>query len=219
MVGKNLPEDVVAGLDLPGQVCCIPGIQQENLDMMITYFKWCLKMKYLTPSELLLLDLGPHKENKSDELLHWLSDKKIHYLHYPAQAGSLLSPNDNSFHAVFKRHYYTAITSKARITPKQKIQLILEAYDKVSDTTVINYFKHCGLLKHSNRGGVADILKQGVSEWPRMSERWQTKHHQSVEAYLEFRKTRTTILHGDLDTKSPLYLHNTTLETVRWYIS
>ena len=132
---------------------------------------------------------------------------------------SLLSPNDNSFHSVFKHQYYNSIIGKSKITPQQKIQLILEAYDKVSDTTVINYFKHCGLLKYSNRGGVADILKQGVLEWSRMSKKWQIKHHQSVEAYLEFRKKRTAILHGDLDPRSPFYLHNTTLEDVTWYIS
>lgn len=84
----------------------------------------------------------------------------ITYLIFPKELHELLSPADNNFHGAFKSIFYTNISSlsTSQLSHVKRLQIAALAYSKITDESVRNMFKHCGLTSGEDPNMVLDRL-------------------------------------------------------------
>jgi len=101
--------------------------------------------------------------------------------YFPVGLGNLMNPCDNNFHSVFKRYYYRALEGLDHVSKQTKFYLAEEAYFKVKEDTITNYFRHCGLLGTKDPNHIVqELLREGV--YPRR--RFLKLHLKQLKSYL-----------------------------------
>lgn len=85
----------------------------------------------------------------------------------PSRQHQFLNPPDNSFHAVFKRSYYSKISalSTSVLTNRSKLRIALQSYNAISGETVSGMFVRCGLISPGSdkRKLLMNLMCEGLS--------------------------------------------------------
>lgn len=113
-------------------------------------------IEYLQDSPVVLLDnLGGHHNHDFTEQLELLGCST---LFFPNQGGKYLNPCDNSVNSIIRRVY----AAQQRRTHEEMLDAIDTAYGSISDETIVNSFRHCGLTSQAPARHVIDkLMAQG----------------------------------------------------------
>jgi len=167
-----------SGRRIPKHVTPIKGMNNDKMKEWIDMIS-----EHVDQPSLLILDQA--SSHKSPTVIEHIGTKvlpdgtpKFQPLLLPAKASFLISPCDNSFFSAFKTHY----TKLNRHTLALKKQACETAYQAVSNTTVANLFRHCGIIttetihQIENRlsKGMTCILSETEEEYKEFYDSWKT---------------------------------------------
>jgi hypothetical protein len=129
--------------ELEGEVVVLPGVKATGNKTTQAYFEFLFNERYLIEDDLVLTDR--HKAHMNDDLLEQLTDRGIEYDFFPPGAAALLSPADNAFNATFKLRNNQELARLQRINVSTKIVAAFNAYDSITDESVQNWMRLCGI--------------------------------------------------------------------------
>jgi len=119
--------------------------------------------KQIRSGDVLLLDA--ERALGTEAVLEYLSENNVVPFVFPCVTHQLLNPCDNSFHSIFKRHYYMNVSNtNTQLTMKDKMNIARESYDAVSEETIRSMFIRCGLVPsgEDKRKLVLRLMSEGL---------------------------------------------------------
>lgn len=116
-------------------------------------FRWIDEVSPTLPAKVLMIwdDLPAHRNPK---VLQELEANNIEVFTLPHASHGLLNPCDNSLNALIRRQYYKG----DRSTHQNMLMSARDAFNSISDETVVEYFKHTGIIGEDDPPDIADSL-------------------------------------------------------------
>jgi len=171
--------------------------------------RWWDLVKDKDNFERAFLLLDNLKAHHSKAFTEELSDYDVTVRYFPPQAGSLLNPCDNSFHADLKHRYF----GRDRSSHAKMIAAIRESYHETPEATVVNYWKHTG---YTSREAPSKVAKKLNSEgWWATGEKG-ARLQAMRDAYLHWKLNSDLTRRGEAPFGSPLSLGIDGLDGVYW---
>jgi hypothetical protein len=147
----------------------------------LLFLETCVEYNYLNPGDVLITDNESSFKTKS--VKKFLKKHKIINLYFPSYMNHLMNPCDNYFHASMKRRYWTSIDSHIKLTIQQKVDKIREAYYSEKESSIINYFKNCGIIGDKDPSVVINhLLREGL--FP--AKKFQSLHIRQLDNYVKW---------------------------------
>ena len=125
------------------------------------YLKELIKKKYLIAGDLVLLDNESTFKSRVSQKI--LTDYSIDFKHYPSGLGSITNPCDNSFNAALKHSFYNMMAVKNDTSTQAKMSMTEKSYWQISDKSVHNMFRHCGLIDKDPGKQARILLREGAT--------------------------------------------------------
>jgi hypothetical protein len=111
--------------------------------------------------------------------------------YFVAQFGHLLDPNDNSFHASFKRRYWNLVDRKNSMSMLDQMKALSSAYFSEPEASIRGYFEQCGIVGDRPPADIIDDLSISCL-YP--TYRYLPIHIKQLSSYVEWRwKGKKTI--------------------------
>jgi hypothetical protein len=166
-----------------GKVCVMPKTERKGERSMLAYLEWAVARRTLVEGDVLLMD------NEGSFKTPWVQDfmesRGITPLYFPPYLGSIMNPCDNSFHSTFKLAFQKLLVTKGTVSTEEKIKLAYEAYQSISDESIVNMFHHVGILGKNPRRALETLFKEGCVP----PAKWKRAH---AGCYAQYRKWKNT---------------------------
>lgn len=146
------------------------------------FLKTCLEDNYLNRGDVLLTD--NEASFKTPKIRKFLSRRGIILIPFPSYLNHLMNPCDNYFHASVKRRYWSLIDRLNRMNFSQKVDAIREAFFSEKESTIIAYFKNCGIIGGKNS---SDVVKSLFSEGLFPAQKFRSLHIVQLDKYIEWK--------------------------------
>ena len=125
------------------------------------YLRELIKRKYLIPGDLVLLDNeSTFKSHVSQQIL---TKHQIDFKYFPTGLGSIANPCDNSFNADLKQSFYQLMAIRNDPSTQAKMSIAEQSYWQISDQSVGNMFRHCGLIERDPKKQAHVLLNEGAA--------------------------------------------------------
>ena len=148
----------------------MPKTDRKGERMMLAYLEWAIARGALVAGDVLLMD------NEGSFKTEWVRDLMeshgITPLYFPPYLGSIMNPCDNSFHANFKQAFQKLLVTKTSVSTEEKIKLAHQAYMSIKDDSIVNMFRHVGILGKNPRRALETLFKEGCLLPPK----WKKAH-------------------------------------------
>ena len=218
--GKDIPPFVIKGQ--VGSASYASGRRPKKGEKPVGGMNTSLMKKYVDhlvqyveePSILLLDRASCHTANLTKDYIAGFLTKDgrqlLHVEFLPPKAAFLLSPLDNGVNAAFKTHFY----KYDRSTFELKKSAVKLAWDEVSNESILNICRGCGLdgntslqsLRRSFEKNVKGVIPENLEESVEVYDRWKSGNIEIDGADL----------HRGVEYSHPQQLNDGTLDGYKW---
>lgn len=178
-----------------GHISFIPAIidskSKKNISpgerATLAYFHFMINVsKFIEAGDVIIID--GESALCTDIVQEYLFEHRVYPFVLPSVHHQLLNPCDNSFHSIFKRRYYRAISNmnEGVMDVKKKLNLARQCFHAISEETVAGMFRRCGLVHSgkSKRSVVSRLMCEGITSLDKHSQ-----HHKvCLLAFLQWCK-------------------------------
>jgi hypothetical protein len=183
-------ERVAASIDdeVGGFVCFLrKDAAQRGIRGACEWVHYMTRRRLLKRGELLLTD--NEGSFTSDDFQHALQQAGVLHKTYPAYRGALMDPCDNSFHAAFKRKYYSATAAREKLPVEERLRLMAHTYrtcvkedENDPGAEIRRFFAHCGITSRDPTRVVRRFFTEGYLP----AAKWEAEHEAQRRAYEEW---------------------------------
>lgn len=152
---------------------------------MLSFLAFHKKRKTYSPGDIIITD---NEKSFNTELVRLeMNFMGIEKLNFPIGLGHLMNPCDNEFHSEVKRRYYGYIKrlNATNITLTERLNLVEAAYFKTEESSILKYFRHCGILGNEDTEAIASRLLNSCL-YP--AKKFQLIHETQKNVYLNWRR-------------------------------
>lgn len=153
------------------------GFGEESF---LKYLQLLLDQNFLQSGDVLLLD--NERSFGTKKVADLLTKRGIIIKHFPVSLGSIVDPCDNSFNAELKESVYQEMAFTTNSSTQNKMAIVKKCFWWISEQSIKNYFKHCGIIGHKYREQVRRIIREGMIP----SSQYLTLHRDQISQFLKW---------------------------------
>jgi len=147
----------------------------------LLFLETCVDYLYLLPGDVLITD----NENsfKTKKVKNFLKKHNIINIQFPSYMNHLMNPCDNYFHASMKRRYWSSIDNLKYVSIQEKVNAIRDAYYSEEESSIIKYFRNCGIVGDKKSSEVvSNLLNEGL--FP--TKKFHSLHIKQLDNYVKW---------------------------------
>ncbi len=148
---------------------------------MLLFLRTCVEDNYLNPGDVLMTDNESSFKTKS--VTKYLKRHRINVIYFPSYMNHLMNPCDNYFHSSLKRRYWSSIDGIEKLSIETKIDKIRNSYYAEKESSIINYFRNCGIIGNTTPAeAVQHLLNEGL--FP--AKKYESLHIKQLNNYVKW---------------------------------